>query len=256
MSFLEFSNPQNTANGADDRLLRSGGSADTPRYPTALEEKVSLVPGSQLYDFIDPRTRKKYTKFTMDAWIKIENVPAKEYQIVQTVRATRGTHGKQVGCKTITLSGTGSGGSQVLDAFVDGGVCSPGVVRGTYQGGVFRKQKVAQVGKPYFITDEIKLAAKPFGADFDGSDKKGLIPLNDPQEAAINHEKIWFRSYIVAVNYNGTGKDKVLGMIPWGFYQFGTVPHNSNYKLRIQAKTTFDATDKKIILNDYPKYKI
>lgn len=60
----------------------------------------------------------------MDAFIRISNVVADGYQIVQTVRFKRPLGRRQKGCKTVIKDG------EFFDAFVDGGRCSPGVVYG------------------------------------------------------------------------------------------------------------------------------
>lgn len=254
MSYLEYSNPSGQFSPSEDNRVESTGPgrsfySDPGKklvMPQALVEKVSLSSASKMVDYRDPRSGKTYKYFHMDAGIIIENVVAESYQIIQTARMTRGIHGKQNGC---TKSGE-------FDAFVDGGRCSPGVVRGTIDGGEFRKQQEAVKGKPYFLRSTDIQTTIDKGGDFDGKDGNGLIVLYDGQSAAISHESIVFRSYIIAVNYNKTSKDRVLGLIKWGFGNYGQSPSISNSNLKIVAQNVYDDVDKQIILADYPDYNI
>lgn len=254
MSFLEYSNPNGQFLPFEDNAGEKAGqgqsfssfSEEKLAMPQPLSERLTLGSGTGMEDFTDKRTGKRYKHFHMYAEIIIKNVIAESYQIVQTVRMTPGIHGKTNGCKKV----------DGLEAFVDGGVCSPGVLRGTYDGGEFRKQKVAVQGKPYFLRSSDIQQTIESGGDFDGTDGTGTIILYDGQEAAINHESIVFRSYIIAVNYNKTKKDRVLGLIRWGFGDYGASPSLQNSNLKIVAQNVYDDIDKRIILNDYPNYNI
>jgi hypothetical protein len=63
-----------------------------------------------------------------------------------------------------------------------------------------------------------------------------------------------FEAYLIAVNYNNSGLDKVLGGFTWGYNNYGTESISGN-KINFDAGCTVSPIAQQIISHDYPSYK-
>ncbi|MBL7732001.1 MAG: hypothetical protein JNM88_12545, partial [Chitinophagaceae bacterium] len=137
-------------------------------------------------------------------------------------------------------------GGQTRSAFVDGGRNSPS------------GEQVP--GKPYY-NSSADLSDKNY-ANASTESWGGSLPLTkssitafDVPTAANLHTELKFETYFVATNYNGTGKDKIVGRIDWGYTKDpATGALISIGTPTLVSTNQFSPTAEAIIKNDYPKY--
>jgi hypothetical protein len=182
------------------------------------------------------------TGVTLDVTFTVSNTPAAGLQAIQTFWGTRRTDGRQVGSMTWTDSG------KTYDAFVDGGKESPYVKWGG--------NPPAHATEPYYLTaDEVKNQVT-FSAD------SGTIKVFDAPGAVAVHDEANFETAIVAVNYNSTGKDKVLKVFDWGWTGKGTTStvgkgtEIAGKDSGILVKGTYSPRFSSIVKHDYPRYTL
>lgn len=141
---------------------------------------------------------------TLDVTFSVSDTPASSLQAIQTFCGTRRTDGKQVGTYSWVMGG------KTYDAFVDGGKNSPYVTMGG--------NAAAHPTKPYYLTaDEVKKQVS-FTKD------AGTIRVYDAPGAVAMHDEAYFETAIVAVDFKGKGKDKILKAFKWGWTGKGTTP--------------------------------
>lgn len=175
----------------------------------------------------------------LDASFDVSNTPATTLQIIQVFWGTRRTDGLVVGKYSFKK------GKKTYDGFVDGGVNSPFALAGS----------PAHPTEPYYLTPGELASQVTFTKD------TGSIRVYDRPGAVAFHEEAFFETGIVAVNYKGKGKDKLLKVFKWGWKDLGKKPiHGKGIKLGgkstgISLKGSFSSTSKKIIANDYPNFK-
>ncbi len=147
----------------------------------------------------------------LDAHFLIEGVKADGLQVIQTVA------GSNPRFKT-----------KLRGSFVDGGLHSP-------WGGVVS-------GKPYYNEG---------GIVYNSKSMSGSVDIYDAPLAQLNFKTLSFETAIIAINYNGTGSDKVLASFQWGFTNYGTPTTNV-----ISLQPNVSAQFLSILKNDYPNYSI
>jgi RHS repeat-associated protein len=175
------------------------------------------------------------TGIKLDVTFNVENVSADDLQIIQTFEGSRRDDGFQVGTMVINENGT------YYDAFVDGGINSPFVLMGN---------SPASATMPYYLTSSE--AANQ--VHFDKTVGTGTIRTTDKPGAISYHKISKFETSVVAINYLGTGKDKVLGTFSWGWSGNGTAPfHKGN---GVNLTSTFSSGTNQIIKHDYPTYQL
>lgn len=165
----------------------------------------------------------------LDATFNVMNVKADGLQVVQVFYGTPSPSGRVFG-NIVTLSGG------KYDAFVDGGKNSPYV---TLSG-----NQPAAAGKPYY------LASSEVASQVSWNGNSGTLRVYDRPNAMVNFDQSRFETAIVAINYNGTGQDLVLGAFTWGWDDFGkTLVHSG---VNLTGGLSGDA--KTIVSHDYPGY--
>jgi hypothetical protein len=179
---------------------------------------------------------------SLDVTFSVSGTKADSLQAVQTVMTTRS--GPQIGKYTWQWNG------KTWDAFVDGGKNSPFV---TLMGNA-----PAHPTKPYYLTASEVATQVTFAGD------SGTIRVTDTPAAVFSRDEAHFETAIVAVNYNGGTKDKVLKVFKWGWLNNGTDPtvgkYWSNSKIGgvdsgISIRGSVSPEFTNIVKFDYPKYK-
>jgi hypothetical protein len=169
-----------------------------------------------------------------DVTCTIEKCECDGLQAIQVFYGTRRKDGLKVGSKQITKDGT------TYDCFVDGGKESPYVK--------LAGNPAAHPTKPYYLTpDELKKWV----------DDCKSIRCYDQPAAVVAHEEAYFETAIICINYQKSGKDKVIKVFRWGWRNFG-----KDFKSRPgpDAKDTMEESDtvsqefKDIVKGDYPDY--
>jgi hypothetical protein len=148
-----------------------------------------------------------------------------------------------------------------MHAFIEEGPNSPTVFK--------KKEKTPYIFESY---------------EFDEDKKSWTVYLDDPVSIfGYYNGDVFFEDVIVAVNYNNTGKDKVVGVLEWGFNMApGSKTYSQLYKNGIKKKHSYQLIDRKtttpteysakntgfrkrdkpseafkqILKNDYPEYEI
>lgn len=139
---------------------------------------------------------------SLDVTFTVSKTPAASLQAIQTFMGTRRSDGVQVGTYSWKYGG------KTWDAFVDGGKNSPFV---TMSG-----NPPAHATKPYYLTSTEVASQVTFTKD------AGTIQVTDVPAAAALHDEAYFETAIVAVNHDGTAKDKLLKAFKWGWTGKGT----------------------------------
>lgn len=178
----------------------------------------------------------------LDATFNVENTPCKTLQIVQVFWGTpeNAIAGMAIGKNKF------SKGKKKYDSFVDGGINSPYV---TSTGNA-----PAHATEPYYLTGAEHASQVVFNKD------AGSIRVYDRPSAVVHFDEAIFETAVVAVDYKGKGKDKVLKVFRWGWKNKGAdAIHGKGIKLNgaptgISMKGGFSGTAKQIISNDYPNY--
>jgi hypothetical protein len=179
---------------------------------------------------------------TLDVTFSVSDTPAASLQAIQTFMGTRRTDGVRVGTYSWMLNG------KTWDAFVDGGINSPYVTMGG--------NSPAHPTQPYYLTPAEVSSQVAFSKD------AGTIRVFDAPGAVAMHEEARFETAIVAVNFKGTNKDKVLKAFKWGWTGKGTKPTISKgteiagTPSGISVSNTVSAGFVNIVKHDYPKYDI
>lgn len=231
---------------------RNNYSKNAPQHPTSA--KIEVLPNSGFRDYTEKGVR--YEKFHLDAAFKIEHVKCQEFRFIQIVMI-KPNKKNRVGTR-IQLE-IFRGQKEWWDVFVDGGINSPGVKKGSLNpnSGKIEIQQIGEVGKPYFLNKKMREGLIAQGFQFQCKANSGSPCIQDAQTAAIKHEKIRFHTYLVAVNFNLSSKDRILGKIVWTFYKDGQDIFATHTKqINFRETNEIDEYDKKIILNDYPNYQI
>jgi hypothetical protein len=164
-------------------------------------------------------------------------------EAMQVFWGTRRTDGVQVG----TFQTVFPPMTTVYDSFVDGGRNSPGgaVYSGDHPYYIGRADLPASYG---FIP-----AMASSGA---GSVSGCTVSPADLPSAAALHQEAYFETVMVCLNHQGTGKDKLMDSVQWGFTGLGATHKASPYSSSTTALTStapssfFEATLKA----DYPGY--
>jgi len=158
---------------------------------------------------------------------------------LQTIQVATGSAG--LGVQQMTLNG------KVGSAFVDGGVNSPSAL--DQPGG-------AVPGKPYYNSSSELADPTVANATWRGNNSIGSITALDIPTVAVQAPSVNFETYFVLTNYAGSGQDKVVGSISWGYTSDGkgnAVPVGAP---KVVATDHFSNTALQIISHDYPNYKV
>ena len=175
---------------------------------------------------------------TLDVTFSITNTPATSLQAIQTVMATGGP--RKVGAYRWKWKG------KTWDAFVDGGKNSPYV---TIAG-----NSPAHPTKPYYLTPAEVAAQVSFSKD------AGTIRIYDRPAAATLWDEVHFETAVVATNFKGKKKDKILKAFKWGWRGKGTKPtikkgtRIAGSPSGISVHSSVSPGFRNIVKNDYPKY--
>lgn len=178
---------------------------------------------------------------TLDVTFTVTGTPADGLQVIQTFMGTRRSDAVQVGTYTWVYQ------KRRWDAFVDGGKNSPFV---TMSG-----EPPAHPTNPYYLT------AAELASQVTWSTDHGTVRIFDRPGAVALHDSARFETAIVAVNYRGTGRDKVLKVFKWGWDAKGTDPTISKgTKIAgadsgIKVLSTPSPEWRNIVKHDYPKYR-
>lgn len=242
------------ASAASEPAVSAGGGLGAPQggAPDALSGLLARAvrdraaePGERGYAGIDSFKTKPtsggLTGISLDVTFTVSDTPADGLQVIQTFMGTRRSDKVQVGTYTWIYE------KKRWDAFVDGGVNSPFV---TMSG-----EDPAHPTNPYYLT-----AAEVAGQVTWDTDH-GTIRVTDVPGAVALHDEAYFETAIVAINYKGKGRDKVLRVFRWGWKGKGT-------KSTIGKGTKIDGADsgilvrssvtpefRNIVKHDYPKYR-
>ena len=177
---------------------------------------------------------------TLDVTFDVTDTPAAGLQAIQTFQGTRRADGVQVGTMTW------KDGATDWDAFVDGGANSPYVTLGG--------NAPAHATQPYYLTAAEVASQVTFAKD------KGTVRVFDAPGAVAMHDEAHFETAIIAVDFKGTKKDKVLQAFKWGWTAKGTKPDvDKGTKIAGKASglsisSSVSPTFKRIVKHDYPKY--
>jgi hypothetical protein len=178
---------------------------------------------------------------TLDVTFSVTGTPADGLQVIQTFMGTRRSDAVQVGTYTWKYKG------RRWDAFVDGGKNSPFV---TMSG-----EDPAHPTKPYYLTEDEVDNQVTWDTDH------GTVRIFDRPGAVALHDAAHFETAIVAINYKGRGRDKILKVFRWGFTDLGTKPTIKKGETiagvdsGIQVRSSPTPEWKNIVKHDYPKYK-
>jgi hypothetical protein len=116
---------------------------------------------------------------------------------------------------------------KVSRSFIDGGINSP-------------YSEIVK-GKPYYNEG---------GIIYGKASMSGSVNIYDKPTAQLAFETIVFETAIVAINYNGSGSDKILASFQWGFGNYGQCSNTNSITLSPTVSSQFRA----ILKNDYPNY--
>lgn len=179
---------------------------------------------------------------TLDVTFSVSDTPAASLQAIQTFMGTRRTDGLQIGTYSWKT------GAQTWDAFVDGGKNSPYVTLGG--------NAAAHPTEPYYLTPDEVARQVAFAA------KAGTIRIFDAPGAVAMHEEAHFETAVVAVDFKGTKKDKILKAFKWGWLGKGTKPtigkgtEIDGAPSGISVSNDVSPEFRNIVKHDYPKYDI
>jgi hypothetical protein len=177
----------------------------------------------------------------LDITFTVSGTKAASLQAIQTFMGTRRSDGVQVG----TYSW--KSGGKTWDAFVDGGKNSPFVTEGG--------NAPAHATEPYYLTSSEVASQVSFAGD------AGTIQVTDAPAAVALHEEAHFETAIVAVDFNGKKKDKILKAFKWGWTgkgtkaTFGKGSEIAGADSGVQILSGVTPEFKKIVAHDYPKYE-
>jgi len=134
---------------------------------------------------------------------------------------------------------------QIYDTFVDGGVNSPGGA--TYN-----------ADHPYYIGRSDLPASygyKPAQGSA-GSVSGCTVNPTDRPTAATVFKEAYFETVMVCLNYQGTGKDKLMNAVQWGFTDFGKTHRVSPTDPATAASVTSSPSSdfENTLKADYPSY--
>lgn len=82
----------------------------------------------------------------------------------------------------------------------------------------------------------------------------GYIEVGDEAGATQLLQNTNFETYIVAVNYQGSGQDLILGNFTWGYNNSG-LNSISGTKINFSPGNCISPIAQQIISNEYPNYK-
>jgi hypothetical protein len=203
--------------------------------------------GSDCYDYTKKGPAPGTTPTTgglsgisLDVTFSVTGQPAAGLQVVQVFWGTRRSDSVQVGKMTWTEN------SKTYDAFVDGGKNSPYVV--------LAGNPPAHATMPYYLTATEVANQVTFSKD------AGTVRITDAPGAAALHDEAYFETAVVAINHDGTGKDKILQAFDWGWTGKGTTStvgkgtqiagKDSGINVKSSVSSRFD----NIVKNDYSTY--
>lgn len=181
------------------------------------------------------------TGLVLDITFTVSGTPADGLQVIQTFMGTRREDKVRVGTYTWKYEGLR------WDAFVDGGKNSPYV---TMSGA-----DPADPTNPYYLTTDEIASQVTWDTDH------GTVRIYDAPGAVALHDQAYFETAVVAVNYRGTGRDKVLKVFTWGWTDKGTKPtvkkgtKISGADSGVRVKSSPSPEWRNIVKHDYPKYR-
>jgi hypothetical protein len=181
------------------------------------------------------------TGINLNVTFTASGTPADGLQAVQTVMVTRGAGDPQLGTLTWQYQG------KTWDGFVDGGKNSP---------------YAAAMGHPAHPTQPYFLTAHEVAANVTWDKDHGTIKVTDTPTAVAHYDEVFFETAIVAVNHDGTGRDKLLKAFKWGWTGKGSTPEFAQGTaiggkpsgVLVRSSVTPEFTN--IVKNDYPTYKL
>lgn len=162
-------------------------------------------------------------------------------EAIQVFWGTRRTDGVQVG----TFQRSFPPLTAVYDSFVDGGLNSPG-------GATYSGNHPYYIGRPDLPASYGYNSAQGSAGSVSGCT---AAPSDAPGAAAL-HQEAYFETVFVCLNYAGTGKDKLMNAVKWGFNNLGAQHKASPYSSSTSAlvssspSSEFEAT----LQADYPAY--
>jgi hypothetical protein len=127
-------------------------------------------------------------------------------------------------------------------ALVDGGVNSPA--------------GESVEGKPYYNTPGDLRDRLYANATWQSNAATGAITNFDVPGLAKSIPSLNFETYFVLTNYAGSGQDRVVGRIDWGYTSDGKGNAQPIGTPHLVLTDSFSHTASIIILHDYPKYQI
>jgi len=166
-----------------------------------------------------------------------ECVGCESIQIIQIVWAPKGKLGLK-GKHLVSHNNTRFG------TFVDGGINSPHFKDAGEE---------TFPGKPYYNSaDEVTAATEDYN--------KCTVEFYDFPNAAMNHQEIYFETAIICVNYQNTGKDKVIKVTKWGFTHQGrrflSSPGSGGRADRREVYDDVSQEFRDTLKHDYPNYTL
>jgi hypothetical protein len=232
---------------ADQRPYGRGPSADVTqrsgfnlsRVPTFSDASEALSTAGRA-GFKTTATAGGRTGTSLDVTFTVSDTKAASLQVIQTFMGTRRSDGVKVG----TYSW--KSGSTTWDAFVDGGKNSPFVA--------IEGNAPAHATEPYYLTASEVASQVSFAGD------AGTIEVTDTPGAAALHDEAHFETAIVAVDFNGKKKDKILKAFKWGWTGKGTKEDFAKgSKIAgadsgVQMLSGVTPGFKNIVKHDYPSY--
>lgn len=192
------------------------------------------VPGSSL-----SLTRSESKPLINDPRVTVQaKNPADGLQIIQVVNATSVPGGTLPDGQSVQQLRVGG---VTRTAFVDGGINSPA------------GESVS--GQPYYNTSANLKDVNYANATWDQSTSSGAITAFDVPTASELFSEISFETYFVLTNFNGSGMDKIVGAIIWGYHKDASGNLVPTGNTQVTTTNEFSPTAKEIINNDYPNYQ-
>lgn len=232
---------RNTSVATSDGVVGGGGShtefngqSGLPANTTEKQNRTKVSIGGEVVadnaDDGDPEVKlisgqigkggiNQFGDWNINTRFGVKNVPADALNIIQTIYATQ----EQELNRTILVE------DQPYDCFVDGADGKP---------------------TPYYYPTTVELNHVRAG-NLTWSKDQGAITLSDSPAASIKHMKIRFEAIIVAINYENSGRDRILASFQYGWNNYGTEPIHSGVVL----SQTISPIAREIINKQFPSLK-
>jgi RHS repeat-associated protein len=212
----------------------NGGSTTSTNFGNP---KVSIV-GGGVY-----QNRETENKF-FNPTIRVTGVPqgSSGLQIIQVLYGKSNNKGVLAGYQK--YSDKYSDGKEINIGFVDNQLSG--------QGWETEKNNTAVDGMPYHLST-YQLKDKTDANLSQNGDSWDITSIDEPS-GADDFERINFETYVVITNYAGSGFDRVVGVINWGYDKGGTIPHSKGKEATITSTNHFSSIAQQLISNQYSYY--